>query len=81
MFPREWFVQTVEMEFEGRMYPVSAFYDEMLTRVYGDYMELPSESERACKVHADIVDLEHSYENYIGIQKHMKIEEYTRSIR
>lgn len=44
-------------------------------------MEIPSESERACKVHADIVDLEHSYENYIGIQKHMKIEEYTRSIR
>lgn len=81
VFPREWFENRVEKLFEGDYYPVSRFYREMLTKIYGDYMILPSEADRKCKVHAEILDLEQSYEKYIDVQKKMKITEYSRSIR
>lgn len=81
IFPREWFKNRTEKLFEGEYYPISKNYKEMLTKIYGDYMILPSETERKCKVHAEILDLEHSYEKYIEIQKKMKITEYSRSIR
>lgn len=81
IFRREWLDRSVEWEFEGQMRPISASYDAVLTQIYGDYMIPPSEEARRCKVHAQIVDLEHSYERYIQIQQNMKIEEYSRSIR
>lgn len=81
VFPREWFIQKTELNFEGKKYPVSSSYDQMLKKIYGDYMIPTPESERGKKVHAVIIDFENSYENYIEIQKKMDIEEYTRSIR
>ena len=81
VFPREWFEQTREIEFEGKQYPISKYYDEMLTKIYGDYMTPLAESEREYKIHAELVDFENSYEKYTGIQKKMKFENYTRSIR
>lgn len=81
VFPRKWFTETVKLSFEDGSYPVSAYYDELLTKLYGDYMTPTPESQRNCKVHGEMVDLEHSYEEYIGIQKTMRFEEYTRSIR
>jgi len=69
------------MRFENGMFPVSAHYDELLTTLYGDYMVLPDEKERQCKVHAMKVDLENSYEKYLEWQAGQKIEIYTRSIR
>lgn len=81
IYPRSWFTELTEMTFEGNRFPVSAHYDEMLTRIYGDYMVMPTEEDRARKVHGEIVDLEHSYEMYIETQKNMKITEYSRSIR
>ena len=32
--------------FEGQLFPVPGNAEELLTRVYGDYMKLPPESER-----------------------------------
>ena len=34
------------MEFEGHMFPVYEEYDKVLTRTFGDYMQLPPEDQR-----------------------------------
>ena len=39
------------------------------------------EAKRNIKVHAEIVDTENSYENYLDTQKTMRFDGYTRSIR
>ena len=81
IYPRQWFENSVTMNFEDGVFPVSANYDELLTKLYGTYMEMPSEKVRAVKVHAELVDLEHSYEDYVGIQNDMTFDVLTRSIR
>lgn len=35
--------------FEGRKFPIFENYEDMLRCTYGDYMQLPPESERVCK--------------------------------
>lgn len=81
IFPREWFEECVLLPFNGAEAPVTKAYHVLLTRLYGDYKTPLPESQRGCKIHAEIVDLEHSYEMYQQIQKNMSISEYTRSIR
>lgn len=81
VYPREWLATSVELPFEGRPFPVSAHHDELLARLYGDYMTPLPEAERAKKVHAELVDLDHSYERYWGIQERLDFSELTRSIR
>lgn len=81
VFPRNWFEETVLMPFEGRNYPVSAHYNDMLTVLYGDYMTIPDENERKRKVHNFLVDVEHSYEDYPNYQKEQKFDVYYESIR
>lgn len=41
-----WFKNTVEIEYEGKLFPAPCGYDELLRTVYGEYMTPPSESER-----------------------------------
>lgn len=81
VFPRQWFTETIEIPFEGQTYPISAHYDSLLTRLYGDYMTLPPEKARAAKVHAVIVDIHSSYTKYLKQQEEMEIKCYQRSIR
>lgn len=81
VFPREWFEERVSMPFEGRDYPVSAHYDELLTKLYGNYMQLPSVQDRKCKVHNFLVNVHRPYTDYIGYQKTQKIDVYYKSIR
>lgn len=81
LLPREWIEETVELPFEDGVFPVSAHYDDLLTQLYGNWRVLPSPEERKCKEHAAIIDLEHSYTEYLEKQQTMKIENYTRSIR
>lgn len=81
IFPREWMEHSVEMQFEDGAFPVSAHFDELLTKLYGDYGTLPSPEERRCKQHAAILDLERPYTEYLEQQRDMKFDVLTRSIR
>ena len=81
IFPRAWLTERTEAAFEDGRFPISAHYDELLTTLYGDYKTPTPPSQRGCKVHGEIVDLEHSYEDYLEIQKNRPYSEYSRSIR
>ena len=81
VFPREWFVETVNLPFENGEYPISAHYDELLTVLYGDYMTPLPEERRGCKVHAEFVDLSKPYTEYLDWQRCMDFSEYSKSIR
>lgn len=43
---RSKFVPVIDLEFHGRKFHSPAGYDEYLTNMYGDYMQLPPESKR-----------------------------------
>ncbi|WP_165249212.1 LicD family protein [Adlercreutzia sp. ZJ141] len=45
-FRKKLFSSTVPLEFEGRMFPGMVGWDEYLTSIYGDYMQIPSIEER-----------------------------------
>lgn len=46
MMPREYFDEFVDLDFAGHPIRAIAAYDDYLRRYYGDYMQLPPESER-----------------------------------
>lgn len=81
VFPREWFEKYIGAVFEQGQYPISAFYHDLLTTIYGDYMTLPSMEERECKEHNFFVDTANSYTNYIGYQNGKPITVNYKSIR
>lgn len=81
IYPREWFCRMVYVRFEDMFFPISSRYDELLTQLYGDYMIPQPEEKRGEKIHAEIVDLTHSYTEYRKVQEQMEFKEYTRSIR
>lgn len=66
-FPREWVESPAYLNFEGHSMPVPKDYDGWLTMSYGNYMELPPESERVFRHDAVFIDLENGYERYKGI--------------
>ena len=47
MFPKEVFDGYVDLDFGGDKFPCPAGYDAYLTQLYGDYMRIPKEGERA----------------------------------
>lgn len=67
-FPKEWFLEPAYLEFEGHMVPVPSDTDKYLTMSYGDYMELPPESERVYRHDIAFMDLKNSYKKYRGIE-------------
>ena len=81
VLPREWLEEREERTFEGLTAPISAHYDEVLTTLYGDYMTIPPEEDRKCKVHCILVDTEKNYTEYLDYVDGMKFDVYTRSIR
>lgn len=81
IFPREWLSCVTKGTFEKGEYPISVHSSEILTVMYGNYLTPTPPSQRGKKVHAEIVDLEHSYKKYLGIQKKMTFREHSRSIR
>ena len=66
--PYDYFKDVVWVDFEGEKFPAAVGYDETLTVSYGDYMQLPPESDR--KPATDnlvFYDLDNGYEKYKGI--------------
>ena len=45
-YQAKWCETTAELEFEGERFRVPACYQEYLTALYGDYMQLPPEDQR-----------------------------------
>jgi lipopolysaccharide cholinephosphotransferase len=46
IYPREAYLATEPVEFEGRTFMISKDYENYLTRLYGDYRKLPPEESR-----------------------------------
>lgn len=49
IYYEKYLTELIDAEFESRKYKISKYYDDILTNLYGDYMKLPSESERINK--------------------------------
>ena len=81
VYERRWFEETARMPFEEGCFPVSVHYDALLKTLYGDWRKPPSDQSKAVKVHGVLVDLEHSYEQYLDWQARQHYSTYTRSIR
>lgn len=63
--PAEWYGPGTLVEFEELSYRAPVAYDKWLRQVYGNYMQLPPEEKRKAHHYTDIIDLEHSYTDYI----------------
>ena len=81
IYERRYFLERTELPFEGRGYPVPCAYEELLTTLYGDFMEIPALDQRQVKQHAILVDVERSYEYYAHYRDDMVFDVHTRSIR
>lgn len=81
IFPRTWIERSVEIQFADGAFPVSAYYDELLVKLYGNYHLLPSPEDRKCKEHVAILDLDHSYVMHLSELQNMQFDVLTRSIR
>ena len=46
IFPKEWFDEMTDVEFEGYHFKAPKEYDKVLSHGYGDYMKLPPEKDR-----------------------------------
>ncbi len=46
MYPSFWFDKLIDVKFEEKKYKATAYYNEYLTQLYGDYMKLPKEEDR-----------------------------------
>lgn len=54
--PAEWFTEYTTLEFEGKPYSVLSHWHDYLTRLFGDYMQLPPEDQRVTH---------HLYDSYL----------------
>ena len=61
-YPANLFDEMTALEFNHKKYCVTMEYDRFLTARYGDYMQLPPESERTWTHHPVVIDLYHNYE-------------------
>lgn len=80
IFKRKWLTDSVLMEFEGYRFPVSSYYDELLTYMYGNYMQMPTEEEKEIKIHAILVDAEKNYSEYENYRDGMTWDVFSRNI-
>ena len=66
VMPKEIFGEGTQGVFEGVSVTLPQYYDAYLTRLYGDYMQLPPVEKRIGHHYYVIADMEKSYKEYIG---------------
>lgn len=81
VYKKSYFTETRQKKFVKKDFPIPKQYEDVLRTMYRNYMELPPESERECKKHTLLLDLNNSYEKYIDYRDGLKFDIYTRSIR
>lgn len=81
VLPASLFAELTELPFEDGRYSAPAEYDAMLKLLFGDYMALPSEEEKASKKHVVLVDLKHSWEHHKAAHDGMTFSSSVRSVR
>ncbi len=60
--------------FEDTFLPIPEKYDEYLTHIYGDYMQIPTPEQIKAKEHtAYVLDLNHSYEEYLKLHSQKEL--------
>ena len=69
IFDPEMFSSPVDMKFEDAKFMVSKNIIQYLEYRYGDYMIVPTKEQQSLSVHAEIYDVNNSYENYINESK------------
>ncbi|NLY36297.1 MAG: LicD family protein [Tissierellia bacterium] len=57
MMRRQTLEDSIEWDFEGHKFPVPRAYDEVLSRAYGDYMQLPGVENRVSHHEIILIDL------------------------
>lgn len=57
VYKKIWFADTIKLSFEGMKIDVPCGYDEILTKLYNDYMQIPSEKKRISHHSHYFVDL------------------------
>ncbi len=65
-FPKEWFEELIDIEFEDTKIKCPKQYDKYLRQSYGNYMEFPPEKDRNSghDFSKGKVDVNHSYKDY-----------------
>ena len=67
--PKEILGNGVKGIFEGIEVILPEKYDEYLTWIYGNYMELPPEEKRIGHHYCDVIDFEKTYLDYLNDEK------------
>lgn len=57
VFPKKWLEEVIYVDFEGYKLPVPKYYDEYLTYLYGDYMQMIPVSKRRTSHSIVLMDL------------------------
>lgn len=60
-FDADIFENMTTIDFNGSKYCCVKDYDRLLTKIYGDYMQLPPIEDRVWKHHPMLIDFEHNY--------------------
>lgn len=48
-FPKEYYEELITIKYEDAEFPISKYYDKILSRIYDDYMKLPKKEDRVVK--------------------------------
>lgn len=67
IMPKRFFAESIDVEFEGKKFPITKNYDEYLKYLYGDYMKYPPEEQRIPETEVLFLDLDNPYTKYKGI--------------